>query len=1039
MIWQHSCKSCLRMRWKTVLFALLIALATMFLYLAGNTWLSSERMLRECDEAYTTIAVLEYIGENYPNETEYDPAMQEAAAAFDYSVITASPYVLSWEQTNLTVGAVDSMAARSEAIPYRDSFVMIVDNIRFVEAYGEYCGNIVAALYSFTEESPGKHVFLTVPPDYNTPVIQEQTTDDGQSYQTTSFPPLYTFEQDKTYVIVGTYQNLNQPTKTLNPLAYQFNAASAQAAGVADVPPVMEITDAEQILSDPDNVYMQIADFYRTMNNKVYVQFTHDPATLAPFYQEAVKLNAGRLFTAEEAEAGAKVCVVSETVAACTGLGVGDTLQLNIIRPSSLPLSACYWTEESLAQSEEYEIVGITNYVEGYQYNVYVPQPKDTALAPGDRQYFYTLGQAVLKNGSAIAFEEALAPHLTNRMLLSTYDQGYQDVADSLSMIRTTAIVLTIAAAVSALVVLALFGFLFVGRQRETVETMLFLGTHRTTVYGYLLFGAALCTLFSAALGTFAGSLLSDQLIQSAYGAVSALQTIDLRYSNGYSGVARPFTPMSKTSPLFAFLIVLAVFAASLAFCFFFAQRIMSFHRAEKKQKKHVRAAKPPKRSSRLPGGALKFALLSIRRGGMRSLAVPLATLVLTLFLLTLAQTGSSYGTALSALESSTEIESDFTAMNGKLTGSLTAQPDLVMRLQKSGFVSDVGYAICRPLRAIYGGSSADPYEATLPLNSVQTVFLGENSAHYSVSHASIVFTNDLGTAPEFRYSTPLVEYAEGFDARMFEGEYPDVTNGLTPCLVPSEYFEELGLSFGDTVTIIAERQLDRRVLQARCAYYVAGYFMRQDTACNLYVPTPYPLETISSIRLNFANRNHEVTLDELFFAGVYVNACHFTVHARDLSTFKDLLTEQGFSGPHAESFIRVAITLYDKAFNESVRDLKQRIAYMEMLYPVLYAIIGIVGVVISYLIMSARKEEIAIMRGVGGSRFRVFRTFFLEQALLCLAGMGAGALAFRLFTGAFTFWREIALFAGCYLLGCALAISALNRTSVLQMLGERE
>ncbi|MGN0798972.1 MAG: hypothetical protein ACI4NU_00925, partial [Christensenellales bacterium] len=262
------------MRWKTALFALLIALATMFLYLAGNTWLSSERMLRECDEAYTTIAVLEYIGENYPNETEYDPAMQEAAAAFDYSVITASPYVLSWEQTNLTVGAVDGMSARSEAIPYRDSFVMMVDNIRFVETYGEYCGNIVAALYSFTEEAPGKHVFLTVPPDYNNPVIQEQTTDDGQSYQTTSFPPLYTFEQDKTYVIVGTYQNLNQPTKTLNPLAYPFNAASAQAAGVADVPPVMEITDAEQILADPDNVYMQIADFYRVMNNKVYVQFT---------------------------------------------------------------------------------------------------------------------------------------------------------------------------------------------------------------------------------------------------------------------------------------------------------------------------------------------------------------------------------------------------------------------------------------------------------------------------------------------------------------------------------------------------------------------------------------------------------------------------------------------------------------------------------------------------------------------------------------------------------------------------------------------
>lgn len=76
MIWKHSCKSCLRMGWKAALFALLTAMATMFLYLAGNTWLSSERMLRECDEAYTTIAVLEYIGDNYPGETEYDPDMR---------------------------------------------------------------------------------------------------------------------------------------------------------------------------------------------------------------------------------------------------------------------------------------------------------------------------------------------------------------------------------------------------------------------------------------------------------------------------------------------------------------------------------------------------------------------------------------------------------------------------------------------------------------------------------------------------------------------------------------------------------------------------------------------------------------------------------------------------------------------------------------------------------------------------------------------------------------------------------------------------
>ena len=201
-------------------------------------------------------------------------------------------------------------------------------------------------------------------------------------------------------------------------------------------------------------------------------------------------------------------------------------------------------------------------------------------------------------------------------------------------------------------------------------------------------------------------------------------------------------------------------------------------------------------------------------------------------------------------------------------------------------------------------------------------------------------------------------------------------------------------------------------------------------------MPLNYTLEELSA----FAFTGYEASDAEILLSGAYLNACHFELaDARALGAFKDALTELGFSGPHAESFIRVAITLRDKAFNESVRDLNQRITYMEMLYPVLYAIISIVGVTVSYLVVSARREEMAIMRGVGGSRMRVFRTFFLEQALLCLAGTGAGAAAFLLYHGTFAFWREIALFVGCYLLGCALAICVLNRASTLQILGERE
>ena len=233
MIWKHSCKSCLRMGWKAVLFALLTAMATMFLYLAGNTWLSSERMLRECDEAYTTIAVLEYIGDNYPGETEYDPDMQAAAAAFDYSSITGSEHALSWEQTNLSVGSVEGMAARSQQIPYRSGCVLVVENIRYVDGYDAYWGDIVAAPYSFTEEARGKHVFLDLPLDYEHPVTEEKTFG-GEVHEITSYPPLYTFDPEKRYVIAGEYTDLIRPTKTVRPTP--FYSAAAAAAGTCKFP-----------------------------------------------------------------------------------------------------------------------------------------------------------------------------------------------------------------------------------------------------------------------------------------------------------------------------------------------------------------------------------------------------------------------------------------------------------------------------------------------------------------------------------------------------------------------------------------------------------------------------------------------------------------------------------------------------------------------------------------------------------------------------------------------------------------------------------
>ena len=60
----------------------------------------------------------------------------------------------------------------------------------------------------------------------------------------------------------------------------------------------------------------------------------------------------------------------------------------------------------------------------------------------------------------------------------------------------------------------------------------------------------------------------------------------------------------------------------------------------------------------------------------------------------------------------------------------------------------------------------------------------------------------------------------------------------------------------------------------------------------------------------------------------------------------------------------------------------------------------------------TGRRMEFAIMRGLGASQKRMFASFFLEQALLCLTGC---------------------------LIGCALSVQAVGRTNLMALICERE
>ena len=96
MIFRNSLHSIIRSKGKTALFTLLIFALTMALALSVSVWASVAQFLDDCDDFYTTIGLIEYMGTGYPDDTAYDQAMHQSLASFDAARIAGDSAVLSW-------------------------------------------------------------------------------------------------------------------------------------------------------------------------------------------------------------------------------------------------------------------------------------------------------------------------------------------------------------------------------------------------------------------------------------------------------------------------------------------------------------------------------------------------------------------------------------------------------------------------------------------------------------------------------------------------------------------------------------------------------------------------------------------------------------------------------------------------------------------------------------------------------------------------------------------------------------------------------
>ena len=127
MIIRNGILSTVRSKGKTVLFTLLIFVLTLSLGLGLGLWSYCTLTLQSMEETYTSIAVVEYMGDQYPEEYVADEAAREALNQL--GDIDQVPGVELWETTSWGMALTDGYQRRGSTVPYENQLVVAVFNL----------------------------------------------------------------------------------------------------------------------------------------------------------------------------------------------------------------------------------------------------------------------------------------------------------------------------------------------------------------------------------------------------------------------------------------------------------------------------------------------------------------------------------------------------------------------------------------------------------------------------------------------------------------------------------------------------------------------------------------------------------------------------------------------------------------------------------------------------------------------------------------------------------------------------------------------
>ena len=334
----------------------------------------------------------------------------------------------------------------------------------------------------------------------------------------------------------------------------QIQITQEEYSALYSVPTIVHLTGTvEEFLKSEEGALWERKLAHMQVNYQAFAVLGVDKlGYIADFARETARIVEGRDFTAEELESGAKVCIISESLAAANGLKVGDSIYprfynydfndpyqgflaegVGIVNPAAYRFTA---NTEWAGEQEEYIIVGLYRQDNAWcdvSDNPYSFTP-NTIFAPkssifsdmdyGTQGMFQIL---VLQNGAIEEFR-AVVEETGYPDLFVFYDQEYTTISDSLENYREVAQRAMMIGFVVYGVVLVLFLLFFPGSQGKALSTMKALGTPSRYKMAHVFMNSASILIPGTVIGAALGMLLWQKVIDAIAESVGAAVTLGM-------------------------------------------------------------------------------------------------------------------------------------------------------------------------------------------------------------------------------------------------------------------------------------------------------------------------------------------------------------------------------------------------------------------------------------------------------------------------------------------------------------------------------